>query len=558
MPNRPSTLPVSGPVLLPTLAEPLSLPISTPRPRVLIVTPEIASAPAGLSPRAHQLTAKAGGLADVSASLVRGLQDRGAQVHLAVPNYRRLFDSDADSSFKDGLAESAAAETDRRVHLAEDRAFYYRSHIYGGPEGHLAAIAFQREVINNIITRVRPDLIHCHDWMTGLIPALAKKHGIPCLFTVHNIHTERFTLEALEDRGIDTACFWQNLFFERHPQNYHETRRDNACDLLASGILASDHVNVVSPNFLTELLHGHHECVPASVRSALRHKDEAKQASGIINSPDSSYDPASDSALRLNYTPGDVEDGKTANKVSFQRRLGLNIDPDAPLLFWPSRLDPVQKGCQLLTDILDQITRDYEHLGLQIVAVADGPYQCHLHEIIQGHGLQKRVASVEFEEGLSRQGFAASDFVLMPSLFEPCGLPQMIGPKYGALPIARNTGGIHDTIQQLDADQHQGNGFLFDHYDTAGFRWAIDQALTFYQRPRWERIAEIRRVMSQANETFNDEVMTTSYFDLYEQILERPLTSSAIDRSKTLTSPLPVPPSFSDSDPCPATFSVAV
>lgn len=156
MPKKPSTFPVGGPVLLRDSSAQLPLPIATPLPRVLIVTPEVAATPAGLSSRAHRLTAKAGGLADVSASLLKGLQDRGAQVHLAVPNYRRIFASDADSSFKDGLAESAAPESDRRVHLAEDRSFYYRSQIYGGPEGHLAAIAFQREVINNIITRAAP------------------------------------------------------------------------------------------------------------------------------------------------------------------------------------------------------------------------------------------------------------------------------------------------------------------------------------------------------------------------------------------------------------------
>lgn len=244
--------------------------------------------------------------------------------------------------------------------------------------------------------------------------------------------------------------------------------------------------------------------------------------------------------------------------MSFQRRLGLDIDPDAPLLFWPSRLDPIQKGCQLLTDLLYQIVSDYQHLGLQNAAVADGPFQCHFQEIIRRHGLHKKVVCVDFEEGLSRQGFAAADFVLMPSLFEPCGLPQMIGPKYGTLPIARDTGGIHDTIQQLEADKHQGNGFLFDHYNAPGFRWAIDSALAFFQRPRWERIAEIRRVMSQANEQFNDEIMTAHYIDLYEQILERPLTAAGIDHSKALTSPLPVPAPFSGAEPCPSTFSVAV
>ena len=296
--------------------------------------------------------------------------------------------------------------------------------------------------------------------------------------------------------------FWQPV--------YQETRETNPCDLLASGILAADHVNMVSPNFLSEVLRGQHDHVPHSVRSALRMKSEAGQASGITNSPDASYDPSTDPHLRPNYGQSDVEDGKTANKVSFQRRLGLNVDPDAPLLFWPSRLDPLQKGCQLLTDLLFQIISDYEHLGLQIVAVANGPYECHLHEIIRRHHLQQKVASVDFEEGLSRWDFAAADFVLMPSLFEPCGLPQMIGPKYGTLPIARNTGGIHDTVQQLDADRHLGNGFLFDHYNTEGFRWAIDTALAFYQRPRWEQIAEIRRVMAHASQEFNDQVMTSN------------------------------------------------
>ena len=556
MPMRPSTLPVCGPVLPSNPTEAYSYPIASPLPRILIVTPEIASTPSTLSPRAHQLTAKAGGLADVSASLLKGLQEHGAQVHLAVPNYRRIFRSDADASFKNGLAEAALPEGNRRVHLAEDRAFYYRSQIYGGPEGHLSALAFQREVINNIIAKVRPDLIHCHDWMTGLIPALARKHGIPCLMTVHNIHTERLTLTLLEDRGIDAAAFWRNLFFERQPYNYEETREHNPCDLLASGILAADHVNVVSPNFLAELLRGQHDCVPHSVRTALRMKAESGLASGITNSPDSSYNPTTDPHLRLNYGPADVEDGKTANKVSFQRRLGLDIDPDAPLFFWPSRLDPLQKGCQLLTDLLSRTISDYAHLGLQIVAVADGPYEFHLHEIIRHHGLQKKVALANFEEGLSRLGFAAADFVLMPSLFEPCGLPQMIGPKYGTLPIARNTGGIHDTVEPLDADQHRGNGFLFEHYDAKGFRWAIDRALAFHQRPRWERVAEIRRIMSHAFDEFNDQVMCSKYFDLYEQILERPLTAAGTDQSRMLSAPMPVAPS--GHDPCPSTFSVAV
>lgn len=534
-----SSFPICRSVLLADPATEPPMAIASPPPRVLMVTPEIADAPEGLSPRSHLLTAKAGGLADVSACLIKGLQTRGANVHLAMPNYRQIFNFSADDSFKQKLAESALPDSRCRVHLAEDRSFYYRSHIYGGPEATHAAVAFQREVLNNIITKVRPNLIHCHDWMTGLVPALAKAHGIPCLMTIHNIHTERLTLEHLEHYGIDAASFWQNLYYDRQPYNYEETRSHNPCDLLASGILAADHVNVVSPNFLSEIRHGFHECVPHSVRTAIRIKAEAGQASGITNSPDASYNPSTDPHLRMNYSSSSVVDGKVVNKLTLQRQLGLQSNPDAPVLFWPSRLDPQQKGCQLLTDLLFQTIADYDYLGLQIVAVANGPYECHLHEIIGRHGIQHRVASVNFDEGLSRLAFAGSDFVLMPSLFEPCGLPQMIGPRYGTLPIARNTGGLHDTVTPINVETHEGTGFLFDHYDAGGLRWAIDQALFFYQQHPSDRFAHIKRVMDFAMQEFNDHVMCSKYFQLYEQILKRPLISRGQHTRPALTSPLP-------------------
>ncbi|MFO7685186.1 MAG: glycogen/starch synthase [Desulfobacterales bacterium] len=98
------------------------------------------------------------------------------------------------------------------------------------------ALVFQREVINNIIPRVAPDLIHCHDWMTGLIPAMARRTGIPCLFTVHNIHSMKTTLNVIEERGIDVASFWDGLYYERMPQGYEEGRYGNPIELLTRGV----------------------------------------------------------------------------------------------------------------------------------------------------------------------------------------------------------------------------------------------------------------------------------------------------------------------------------
>ncbi|NIP94386.1 MAG: hypothetical protein GWO24_13445, partial [Akkermansiaceae bacterium] len=138
--------------------------------------------------------------------------------------------------------------------------------------------------------------------------------------------------------------------------------------------------------------------------------------------------------------------------------------------------------------------------------------------------------------------FAASDFVLMPSSFEPCGLPQMIGAKYGSIPIARNTGGICDTIQPLEPDQNRGSGFLFEQFDTADFRDAIDRALAFFQRPPGERTSQIQRIMIQAARRFSDVIMNSNYFALYEGLLKRPLIPPAPgeEAPRSFTSPLPV------------------
>lgn len=109
------------------------------------------------------------------------------------------------------------------------------------------SLAFQREVINTIVPRVQPNLIHCNDWMTGLIPAMARRIGIPCLFTIHNVYNVKTVLSSIEDRGIDLALFWQNLFFERQPENYEKTRNSNPVDFLVSGIFAAHFVNTTHP-----------------------------------------------------------------------------------------------------------------------------------------------------------------------------------------------------------------------------------------------------------------------------------------------------------------------
>jgi ADP-glucose type glycogen/starch synthase len=497
-------------------------------PRILLITPEISYLPDAMGGLAPCVAAKAGGLADVSAALVAALADQGADIHVALPNYRRLFNRNVFHLHEAELRKYHEVLPDARIHLAQDRIFYYRDQVYSGfyDESMRIALAFQREVINHIIPTVRPDLIHCNDWMTGLIPAMARRRGIKSLFTIHNIHTREVPLVRVEEAGIDAAEFWMKLYFTRLPATgYERARAELSVDMLASGIFAAHFINTVSPRFLHEIVNGHHPTVPAAARSEIRHKFRAGCAFGILNAPDASYDPATDQALARTYGPGDFPAGKAANKLALQQELGLQVNPTAPVFFWPSRLDPNQKGPQLLTDILHRTISDYYDRCLQVVVVADGPHQGWVRQIVHDFNLHHRVAVKDFDERLSRLAYAGADFMLMPSLFEPCGLSQMVAPIYGTLAVARATGGIADTLHQLDVAASTGNGFRFEHYDANGLRWAIDQALQFFAVPWKIREREIRRIMRDSRLEFCHDGVARKYIQCYEAMLARPLVN---------------------------------
>ena len=494
----------------------------TRNPRILIVTPEITYLPEGMGNLAGKMSAKAGGMADVSASLVQALYGLGADVHVALPHYRRMFHVETAQLVADELRKYKSHLPDERIHLAEDRCFYYRDTVYVRGDGNVKlALAFQREVINNIIPHVQPDLIHCNDWMTGLIPAAARRMGIPCLFTVHNIHTQKLSLARVEDAGIDAAEFWTNLYYAYPPYNYEESRNNNPIDLQASGCFAAHFINTVSPTFLTEIVNGWHSFIPDSIRNEIRSKYYAGCATGILNAPDASDNPAIDDKIPFKYGPADHREAKRQNKLALQHALGLEENADRALFFWPSRLDPVQKGPQLLTDITFRFLE--KHPDAQIAVIANGPYQQPFWDIREFHQIQSRLAVSNFDGRLSQLGFAASDFTLMPSLFEPCGLPQMQAPIYGSLAVAHNTGGLHDTVEPLDWGASRGNGFRFDTYDSGGLFWAMDQAMAFYHQPTDVKDREIKRIMNESLRRFNHEACAREYIKLYEKMLDRPL-----------------------------------
>lgn len=480
------------------------------RPRILIVTPELnGSSFLSRSGRAVP-KAKAGGLADISTLLVDALADRGIDVRVTMPHFRQL---------------SAGGEPiSRRLHLCQDREFYYRRSVYDGSAeaNRRAALAFQREVIHNVIPRVRPDIVHCHDWMTGLVPAAARSMGIRSLFTIHNLHDERPTLAEIEDRGIDAGRFWQHLHYGAYPSSYDESRSWNPVNLMSSAIHAADHVNTVSTSFLHELMEGRHPTA-WSMAGVLQAKHAVGHACGIVNAPDPACTPAADPFLAARYDAAGHRPAKAANKLQLQRALGLEEDADAPVLYWPSRLDPTQKGCQLLAEILYRTVSDYWALGLQVAFVADGPFKEHFERIADFHGLRHRIAIHGFEEATSRLAHAGSDFVLMPSAYEPCGITQMIALKYGSLPIVHRTGGLRDTVRHLDFARRSGNGFCFEVHDPAGLRWAIDEAMRFFIRPAAERARQIERIMRESESEFSPAATVERYMSLYEDLAGRSL-----------------------------------
>ena len=221
------------------------------QPRILLVTPQISLVPDRSRKNPGYLNCKSGGFAGFLPHWAGDLYGQGVDVHMAQPDYRSVF----AAILQNNPHTKGCRMPQNRVHLMEDRVFFYA----GDPKSNSVrenikiSLAFQREVIHQILPLVQPDLIHCHDWMCGLIPAMARKSGIPCIFTLQSCETAKCILSDIEDIGIDAALFWQHLFFERFPGNYEETRENNAIDFLLSGIFAACHVSIASPVALARI-----------------------------------------------------------------------------------------------------------------------------------------------------------------------------------------------------------------------------------------------------------------------------------------------------------------
>jgi starch synthase len=257
---------------------------------------------------AYCIGASSGSFGSFPAQLINDLINLGVDVHVAQPDYRKLFEMVSQNE----PAKPSIRLPNDRVHLAEDRVFFYSNPIDSNNKWENIEISlnFQREVINQIAPRIQPDLIHCHDWMTGLIPAAAKEYEIPCLFTVQNTDSAKSLLSNVEDRGIDAAAFWRRLFYDRFPGVYEETRNTNPLDLLLSGILAAHYVETANFLLLPNSANGRSKAFYTCLGQVLAGKYDAGCACAMAGTPDCSTNTTSEKLRYCQYGPKEHLAGK--------------------------------------------------------------------------------------------------------------------------------------------------------------------------------------------------------------------------------------------------------
>lgn len=490
---------------------------------VLIISPETGRLPEDMGALARFISGKSGGQGEVVSALCEGLSERGYNVHLAILNLKKRFQREAQMNELQWREVRYRIDSDK-IHLVSSSVFSDNLSAYAG-DPILTAVEFQRDIVNNIIKTVRGRsegklIIHSHDWMAGgAITAYARETGLPVLHTVHNVFTACLPLDLLG--GINLNAISDRLYF-------NELNGQTCIDCQATAIKNATMINFVGDRFLREIVEDYfqdRDLVPASVRHEVKEKYRHDAARAIINAPSSMMYPEQCEALVRKYGPEDnLLEAKRENLVAFQNRTGLIVNPDALLYFWPSRLDPFQKGVELLEQIIQSFVG--QHPDVQIAIVADGIGNDRTHvELLGGIAWSSggRIAYQPFNEELSLLGYAAACDVFGASLYEPCGQIDQVGNLFGATATNRDTGGYHDKIRELrlkadGAPQDVGNGFLFRDYDSGGLWYALEKSVAFHRLPAEVRVKQIRRIMREAREKYSLGHMIAEYIRIYEEL----------------------------------------
>jgi starch synthase len=471
--------------------------------------------------------AKSGGLADVAGSLPRALKRLGVDVRLVMPYYRtvreggfknRLLIKGLEAPLGDKVLASDVLETSTQdgvpVYFLKREDLYDRPNLYGNDNGdyydNLERFTFFSHSALRLAQRLPfvPDVIHCHDWQTGLVPALlkgpygsSKDLSAPAtVFTIHNMGYQgifpsaRLPVTGLSDRDFFHILgleYWGNI------------------SLLKAGIVYSDAVTTVSPTYAQEIRTPE---FGMGMEGLL--KGRGKALSGILNGVDYDlWDPARDPYLPLPYSPEKME-GKGRCKESLIKEMGLDPSLNGrPLFGMISRLDR-QKGLDILIEILDDILA--LDTGLVVLGSGDESIQESIIKAAQGH--PGRVGlHTGFNDPLAHRIMAGADILLIPSRYEPCGLTQMYGLKYGTAPLVRATGGLNDTISPFDEKTLKGNGFKFGPYEAGACLKEVRRAVgLFGDQAKWKAL-----IANGMREDFSWDRSAREYSDVYRSILEK-------------------------------------
>ena len=463
---------------------------------------------------------KTGGLGLVVGSVPKALCARGLDVRVALPLYACI-----GREWKEQMKKRLVfpVRLNWRQQMAVMYELHYQGVIYyfigndfymGGdrPYGDvwldIEKFSFFSRAVLELLAYLdfTPDIIHCHDWHTGMIPVyLRTEYSVDPFYnnirTVMTIHNLKFQGKTEQAHFQDVTGLADDLF-------RCDLLGDQGCgNMLKGGLAFADRITTVSTSYAREIME---PSFGEGLDGLLRYR--RRDLSGIVNGIDTGiYNPAADPAISRRYGIGDMTAGKKMNKADLQRQTGMPEDPSVFTMALIGRLTE-QKGISLLLAILDQVLAD--RIQLYILGSGEEAYMEALMNAVKAHP-DRLFVQFDYEDGLARKMYAGCDAVLMPSLFEPCGLSQLMAYRYGTIPLVRLTGGLKDTVKAYEEKKSTATGFAFEDYSPAALLAAMEEAMTvFYQKPRaWNTIA--RRCML---EDYSWEKQSGYYSDLYEKM----------------------------------------
>lgn len=446
--------------------------------------------------------AKTGGLADVAGALPIALEQQGHEVRISMPKYKEVSIAGNRANTGKGII----------VYFIENNSLYHRDGLYVCENGvdhfdNLERFAYYCRESLELVKRegFKPDIIHCNDWQTGLVPVYIKtiyKHdeffrNTKTVFTIHNLaYTGSFPASQWPKTGLE-----QSLFDINGLEYYGKF------SLLKGGLVFSDIITTVSHTYANEIQTKEFGCGMEGILL-----DRRNNLYGVLNGIDYSiWNPETDTHIYKNYSASCIEN-KFINKEILLKDLGMNVDKKNPLIGTVGRL-AFQKGYDILAKVISEIC-DMD-IGFVLLGTGEKKYQNLLSDAARRHKNNVSV-NLTFDESLAQKIYAASDIFLMPSRYEPCGLGQLISFKYSTVPVARKTGGLADTVSEYNTDTEAGNGFLFKDCDPCQLLDAITRAIAAYGcREKWLRL--IKKI---ADYDFSWNRSAKEYIGIYEKIIK--------------------------------------